>query len=128
MKRLLSAFLLIGCTTPPDLSLGGAPSGTLRGPAGQVALNGSDMEKLGVILTGLRGRKAEVTSKPDYVLTWQADDKEHTVSFFVEESLVYPGEFTEAWTARMKGDAVVGGKLSAGTVAVLEGVLSAGSP
>jgi len=128
MTRLLSILLLVGCTTPPDLTLAGASAGTLRGSAGQVALNGSDMAKLGVVLSELPGRKAVVTSKPDYVLTWQDDGTEHTVSFFVEESLVYPGEFTEAWTARMAGDAVVGGKLRAGTVALLEDVLSVGAP
>ncbi|MFT5686685.1 MAG: hypothetical protein ACI8RZ_007641 [Myxococcota bacterium] len=121
-----SSLFLIGCTSAPDFSLAGAPSGTLSGSAGDVAFNGSDMMKLNTVLSDLPGRKVEVYSKPDFVLTWQANGKSHTLSFFVEESLVYPGDFTEAWSKRMSGDAVVGGKLDAGTIAVLEQALSDG--
>ncbi len=126
MRRLLLSLLLAGCTKAPSFALDRASEGALVGPGGQVTLNGSDMSKLDVILSELSGRKAEVYSKPDYVLTWQADGKAHTVSFFAEESLVYPGEYTEAWTARMSGDAVTGGKLDAATLATLAEAVSAG--
>jgi hypothetical protein len=126
MRRLDALRALLTGPRAPACSLPDALPGSavLQGGGRAVRLGEAELAGLSTLLTDLRVRRVEVYSRPDYVLTWQTADGPRIVSFFIAEALVYPGDFTGAWTKRMLGEAVAGGRLRARIIAALEDAVS----